>query len=197
MGRGQLCSQSICFWSVILIMACCQNYEYLKSMSSTNSHTLSTISQSLLALSLDHYTHTLPPDSPPNPHEPQSLTSHLHQIRSPPNAHNRFYDKPLTLIVDSSGRAGAMGEHSPCDALVPSIVCEYGVVQGVISDSFSSSSSNEDVRGWERLDWKVDSYIEGEIQRVERETEELVGNSDDEGLWFGEYGADWIKNVGG
>ena len=176
-------------------MICFQNYEYLKNLSNTNTHTLSAISQSLLALSLDHYTHTLPPDCPPNPHEPQSLTSHLHQIRSPPNAHNRFYDKPLTLIVDSSGRAGAMGEHSPCDALVPSIVCEYGVVEGVDSDSFLSSSDGDAI-GWERLDWTVDSYIEKEIRRVERETEELVGNSDDEELWFTDYGAHWIKNVG-
>ena len=88
-----------------------------------------------------------------------------------------------------------MGEHSPCDALVPSIVCEYGVVQGVDSFSFSSSSDGDAV-GWERLDWKVDSYIEKEIRRVERETEELVGNSDDEELWFTDYGADWIKNAG-
>ena len=30
-------------------------------------------------------------------------------------------DKALTLIVDPSTRAGAMGEHSPCDVLVPSV----------------------------------------------------------------------------
>ena len=88
-----------------------------------------------------------------------------------------------------------MGEHSPCDALVPSIVFEYGVLQGVVSDSFSSSLDSDAI-GWKRLNWEIDSYIEKEIQRVERETEELVGNSDDEGLWFADYGTDWIKNVG-
>lgn len=107
-----------------------------------------------MGLSLEHTTHTLPPFPPTSPsttlnsrhtyvpfstsrplstHPSQStLDSHLHAIRSTPtNVCNRFFDKPFTLIVDPSTRAGAMGEHSPCDALVPSIVAEYGIVIGV------------------------------------------------------------------
>jgi len=71
---------------------------------------------------------------------------------------NRFFDKPFTLIVDPSTHAGASGEHSPVDALVPSIVAEYGIVQGVDTEAFDllGTGNRVDGDGWERLDWVAD-----------------------------------------
>ena len=96
-----------------------------------------------------------------------------------------------------------MGEHSPCDALVPSIVADYAVTQSIIPESFSSpeplpffSERDLDVVGWERLDWVTDAHIKAECVAAESRAERLIADSDDSVLWFSDYGTDWIKSVG-
>jgi len=155
-----------------------------------------------MALSLDHVTHTHPP-SPRKPYDPQSVTqqtldSHLHTIRAHLfNFANRFYDKPFTLIVDPSARAGATGEHSPCDALVPSIVSEYAIVDGVDEAAFSQSDIDESsTTEWERLDWVADDHLRRECAGASTRALNLIKDSDDSVLWFEGYGTDWIKGVG-
>ncbi|KZP25211.1 acyltransferase ChoActase/COT/CPT [Athelia psychrophila] len=206
-----------------------ENYEHLRGLSPTNAHTLDAINHSLLALSLDNYTHTFPPppsSSPPTPPSsspssssrtskskptahapPADLDAHLHQIRAPPDARNRWFDKPLTLVVEACARAGAMGEHSPCDALVPSIVCEYAVVGGIgdaetsdVDANVAGGATGTGIKsgtegGWERLGWVTDGRIERECARVEGEARARIADSDDSGLWFTDYGSDWIKDV--
>ena len=66
------------------------------------------------------------------------LRSHLHAIRSGIGARNRWFDKAISLIVDPCTRAGMMGEHSPVDALVPSIVAEYALVDEVPAGEIKS-----------------------------------------------------------
>lgn len=158
-----------------------------------------------MGLSLDHMTHTVPP-VPRKPYDPecmsqQSLDAHLHTIRSHAlNFSNRFFDKPFTLIVDPSTHAGATGEHSSCDALVPSIVAEYAIVEGVDSAAFDQrnlwSSDEADPGGWERLDWVADKYIQDECATAHTKAIKLIQNSDDSVLWFEGYGTDWIKGIG-
>jgi len=185
-----------------------KNLQYLLSLSPTNQSTLRTILNSLMGLSLDHYTHTdLPPPFSPSsqPVPPLStqleLDAHLHNTRSSPNAHNRWFDKAFTLIIESNTRAGAMGEHSPCDALVPSIVAEYALVQGIDEQAFLHSDpgvsydEEEEIPGWKRLDWVVDDIIEQECAKAEERAKVIIQDSDDSVLWFTEYGADWIKGV--
>jgi carnitine O-acetyltransferase len=96
-----------------------------------------------------------------------------------------------------------MGEHSPCDALVPSIVAEYAVAQSIVPESFSLpvpppflSDRDPDTTGWERLDWLTDSRIEAECIAAESRAKGLIADSDDSVLWFSEYGTDWIKSIG-
>lgn len=106
-----------------------------------------------------------------------------------------------------------MGEHSPCDALVPAVLAEYAIVQGIESDAFDSpdaevgfvgvsdgaeqaSEVNEKEEGWERLEWVTDEYIERECIEAEKRAQEIIADSDDSVLWFAEYGADWMKSVG-
>ncbi|TFK70341.1 acyltransferase ChoActase/COT/CPT [Pluteus cervinus] len=182
------------------------NLTHLLSLSPKNQEIHQIILESLMGLSLDHATHVIPssPSSVPRIRSSQpsqsTLDSHLHAIRSTStNVSNRFFDKPLTLIVDPSAQAGAMGEHSPCDALVPSIVAEYGVIQGVDLNQFEEAAAlegeftAEDVPGWERLDWVVDNYIRQECVKAHESARKAIDNSDDSVLWFEGYGSDWIK----
>lgn len=159
-----------------------------------------------MALSLDHTPYTLP--SSQNHHHPRSrfqssLDAHLHSIRGAPlNFANRFFDKPYTVLVDPLARAGATGEHSPCDALVPSIVAEYGIVSGVEAEAFSSSGPEEisTVMGGEdgfvRIDWAADDKLWRECREAEHRSLALIEDSDDSVFWFDGYGTDWIKNIG-
>lgn len=207
-----------------------QNLQYLLNLSPQNQKAHQSMLHSVMALSLDHTTYTIPPSpssqrssssSQPHPStgtKPRTapaqsiLDSHLHSIRSTPiNAANRFFDKPFTLIVDPSTRAGATGEHSPCDALVPSIVAEYGIVEGIDADAFDFDpaaganagsagmgvlNGDTGVAGWERLDWVVDRKVKNECVAAMERSRKIVEDSDDSVLWFEDYGTDWIKSVG-
>ncbi|KAH8099965.1 acyltransferase ChoActase/COT/CPT [Cristinia sonorae] len=187
------------------------NLDYLLHLSLRNRKTLSSINHSLIALSLDPYTYVRPSHSATSeypllqPDAPDEVDDHLHNLRSshPERpARNRWWDKPFNLIVESNARAGAIGEHSPCDALVPSIVAEYAVVQGIDDTMFGGpidltephfSSSNVDMASWRRLDWDTDAYIEAQCIEAEKRIKCLVNNSDDGAMWFNAYGTSWIK----
>jgi Choline/Carnitine o-acyltransferase len=43
------------------------------------------------------------------------------------DAHNRWFDKSLSIVVTNDARIGVNGEHSPCDALVPSLLVDFAV----------------------------------------------------------------------
>ncbi|KAF7312417.1 Carn-acyltransf domain-containing protein [Mycena indigotica] len=168
-----------------------ENLQRLLSLSSQNQRTHRIISQSLLGLSLDAI---------PSPNKNLHM-SHLHAIRSTnSNVTNRIFDKPLTLIVDPSTRAGASGEHSPCDALVPSIVAEWALVEGIDPASFDSIepialSTSPPVEGWERLDWDVDEKTAAECTDAVQRAKSIVDDSDAAVYWFQDYGTDWIKTA--
>jgi hypothetical protein len=129
------------------------------------------------------------------------IKEHLHLVRSSWNGRNRFMDKPLSFIVDPLARAGAMGEHSPVDALVPSIVTEYAIVKGVSHDSYVSSpevvsGESPTPSGWRSLGWVTDDRIEREFKGVEERAKAIIVDSDDNVFQFSTYGADWIKTRG-
>ncbi len=96
-----------------------------------------------------------------------------------------------------------MGEHSPVDALVPSIAADYAVSQSIVPEAFTLPEpplffSDRDlaVTGWERLDWVTDERIKAECIAAESRAKDLITDSDDSVLWFSDYGADWIKSMG-
>ena len=157
-----------------------------------------------MALSLDHTTYIIPPASLSTHKHTRTTTqnaldSHVHAIRgTTQNISNRFFDKPFTIIVDPSTRAGASGEHSPVDALVPSIMAEYGIVQGVDTEAFEFRGTGNEVdgKGWERLDWVADEKMWKECQAATERANAIVNNSDDSVLWFDKFGSNWIKSFG-
>lgn len=154
------------------------------------------IEDSILTLNLGHYTHVTTDTNP------SELKSHLHNIRSGPCAQNRWFDKGVSIIVENNGRAGMTGEHSPVDALVPSIVADYSLAENIESDT--SWKPLEPIKEhllcsaqhWERLDWSVDKHIQEECGQAERRAHAIIADSDDNLHWFTEFGTDWIKNVG-
>lgn len=157
-----------------------------------------------MAVSLEHMTFTIPPPSSTHyahhrsPSQ-ASLDSHLHAIRgTSQNIANRFFDKTFTLIVDPSTRAGAMGEHAPVDAFVPSIVAENGIVEGVDIAWFDKRSNMSVLNepSWERLDWISDEATWQECDAAIGRANAIVEDSDDSVLYYEKYGSNWIKNLG-
>ncbi|KAJ2925938.1 hypothetical protein H1R20_g11160, partial [Candolleomyces eurysporus] len=189
------------------------NLDYLLALHPSNRKSHQAMLNSIMALSLDHSTFSITPphaSRPLPPHmvhhrgEAQSaLDSHLHMARGNElNISNRFYDKPCTLIVDPSTRAGASGEHSPCDALVPSIVAEYSIVHSVELSEFTDEKAihpqgvDASEPPWERLNWVADEHIQKECTAARERALKIVKDSDDSVLWFDDYGTDWIKTIG-
>lgn len=169
-----------------------------------------------MGLSLDCATYNIPPSSASDDRSQRNLDAHLHAIRSTPsapslptNASNRWFDKPFTLILDPAARAGAMGEHSPLDALVPSIVAEYALVQSVDQSAFketprdisapdkaSTSDPANPPEGWSRLPWIVSPHLTHECTAALKRADSIIQDSDNSVMWFAEYGADWIRTIG-
>ncbi|KAI0694621.1 acyltransferase ChoActase/COT/CPT [Cytidiella melzeri] len=183
-----------------------ENQQHLLSLSTCNRATLEAINNSLIALSLDHYTYHLSSlsgnsDSSIRLNSQEEVDAHLHNIRSSHPTHpgrNRWYDKPFTFIVESNTRAGAMGEHSIVDALAPSIMAEYAIVEGIDHAEFDTLSSGAQTgatynAGWRRLDWVVDDHIRDECVAAEARARAIAEDSDDSVLWFNDYGAEWVQ----
>ena len=178
-----------------------QNYDRLRSLSPVNGRTLDTIHHSVMCLSLDHFASPIGSSETHARGCKREIKEHLHLVRSSWDGRNRFMDKPFSFIVDPLTRAGATGEHSPVDALVPSIVAEYAVAQGVSDDSYVSSPEvvSGDLPtpdGWRGLEWVTDDRIEREFGEAEERARVIITDSDDNVFHFSAYGADWIKAQG-
>ncbi|EMD31314.1 hypothetical protein CERSUDRAFT_163178 [Gelatoporia subvermispora B] len=177
-----------------------KNLDYLLSLSPQNHDTLQVIQHSSFALSLDHYTYVLPSSTSLELDTVPEITAHLHNIRSGPAdrpAHNRWFDKPINLIVESNSRAGALGEHSPVDALVPSMVAEYALVENLYVEELEGATLPSGVpstTGWERLDWVTDEHVRQACADAEQRTVALVQDSDNGIMDFTDYGTEWIKS---
>jgi carnitine O-acetyltransferase len=97
---------------------------------------------------------------------------------------NRWFDKAISVTIENTGRGGIMGEHSPVDALIPSIAVEYVLGEPVDESKFTSTSSSaaesSSGKGWE----------------CQGRNRKLIEDSDASQLWWGEYGVEWIKKHG-
>ncbi len=184
-----------------------QNLQHLLSLSPSNHAAYQTLTSTVFALSLDAYSYALPASQQTSDSD---LTAHLHNVRSGHGAypgHNRWYDKPFTLIVEANTRVGVLGEHSPVDALVPSIVADYAIVQGVDEDAFPERLGPQhellvdlevtsSFDGWERIEWIVDEHIVQECSEAATRAKVIVDDSDVDELVFDSYGTRWIKDEG-
>ncbi|TFK50011.1 carnitine acetyltransferase [Heliocybe sulcata] len=181
-----------------------QKLQRLLSLSPHNQELYTIIKESLFALSLDGYTYGLTNNITGKYSSGSEIErdAHLHNIRSGVNGRNRFFDKGLTIIVENNTRCGATGEHAPVDALVPSIACEYAIIEGIDSKVFDNADpkveflrATEKAGGWRRLDWVTDESMEMACVLAEKNARAMIADSDNSVLWFTDYGADFVKNT--
>jgi hypothetical protein len=175
-----------------LTCACPQNREHLLTLSSHNRRAMTQVETSLFTLCIDD--HTLAPDksSYQCPNTP-NLSGHIRNT-SGADSTNRWFDKSFSVIVESNSRFGMMGEHSPVDALIPSIIADWVVAEPLDRSQFIDSAPSQS--GWERVCWEGDAYIRQQCLEAVCRAKAIIDDSDAGVLWFNDYGVDWIKNVG-
>ncbi|GJE88616.1 choline/carnitine O-acyltransferase [Phanerochaete sordida] len=191
-----------------------KNQAYLLSLSPQNQTVLDTINGTLLAVSLDHYTYVSPPELPTPPPSPSlshptpriapdtppEIHDHLLNLRAghpAAPARNRWWDKTFTVVVEANTRAGALGEHSPVDALVPNVLGEHMCAAGVDAAHFRGMDGAAAPRGWARLDWAVDARVRAQCAAAEQRAGALVRDSDFALLVYDAYGRDFIRHDAG
>lgn len=102
-----------------------QAYSQLRQLDEKNIENFEMIEAALFTICLDDHSSSKNKDE-----------SHL-QFFHNRNAHNRWFDKCVQIIVQSNGRAGVSGEHSAVDAVVPGKLFESMLAR---FDSFNLAS---------------------------------------------------------
>ncbi|KAJ3219356.1 hypothetical protein HDU67_001575 [Dinochytrium kinnereticum] len=154
-------------------------YELL-TKSDVNVQTLEKIKTSLFAVCLDDH----------------SISGHVddthQQIFHNFNAHNRWFDKSIQVVVLSNGRAGVNGEHTPSDAVIPGNVMNY--IVGGEKEVAASAASNYTPR-FEKLEWAVDSKVQKLIDTAQSEAAALIDDTESVLLHANLYGSKFIKEA--
>ena len=170
--------------------------EHLLALDPQNRTTITAIEDGLFHLALD--AHTIKSaeykSSSPKTQTPDLDAHIVNASTSNGTGRNRWWDKAVQVAVESNGRASMIGEHSPCDALIPSIVADYVLAEGVGAEG--SSMRGKSQGAIERLDWTLDAKAEQNIEVAIKTVGELAEDSDGKMLWFDEYGVEWIKKNG-
>ncbi|RKP14971.1 acyltransferase ChoActase/COT/CPT, partial [Piptocephalis cylindrospora] len=93
---------------------------------------------------------------------------------------DRWYDSAMTLIVDQLGRAGINGEHSPCDALIPSLITFRGSQYSILKE----------------LSFVLNDALRHELHHtILPQVQAAANDSDLYVLSFTGYGYGWIKKI--
>lgn len=177
--------------------------EHLLSLGPENRASLQSIQKSMFVLSIESNTIGDPAGAKANVgSEPAYGNASAYSVSGAGRlGHNRWFDKGISFTVESSGRAGLMGEHSPVDALIPSMLSERVLadwmppVEEKLPQDAEGVSLLDEAPTWRKLTWKVDEKVRQSIQHAENTAKEITADSDIGVLWFDEYGADWIKKV--
>lgn len=178
--------------------------EHLLTLSPKNRASLDSVQSSLFVLALDSSVLSTPTEHRGTQIGCEPPTADVHAINTSGGgrwAHNRWFDKSINLSIEPNGRAGFMGEHSPVDALIPSIIGEYLIAHPAPRPDTPYPEELEGVSlidapvEWKKLEFVVDDKTKQTIVQAEEHAKEIVAGSDIGVLWYNEYGADWIKKV--
>ncbi|CAI2353706.1 unnamed protein product [Caenorhabditis sp. 36 PRJEB53466] len=123
------------------------------------------------------------------------------------NGANRWVDKTMNYAVDASGRAGATGEHSPCDGAELDHLCENVLnvdKQILVSPSKEkqleiiqlSETDRKTVKLAEKLDFAVVDGMESEIERCFEQHQEARDDLHLHSLAFMDFGKGRVKKCG-
>lgn len=186
-----------------------QSREELLNSSPKNEASLRSIEDSIFAVSLESSVLPLPSnhEQPPHPATPAAVDAHARNCSGAGRgAHNRWFDKALNITVEPNGRLGMNGEHSPCDALIPSILTDYAVAENCPPPGSpfpsshyygpSSDPTGPTAASFKKLEFEISSETAKNIEISRENARKIAKDSDIRMLWFDEYGADWIKKVG-
>lgn len=153
--------------------------------------TLKAIQESLLVVSLD--TTYSEPYGSINAHQ---ISMKCHGTQP---GHNRWYDKCVNFIFDRNGSAGYVGEHSPCDALIPAFMMEY-IAKAAAPEPIKQDIRSTKTRGYQaqahRLRFvNVGTKVLQLIEEADKELAQTAADSCSRQIRFENYGSDWIKKA--
>lgn len=171
--------------------------EHLLALDPQNRTTITAIEDSLFILSLDDSTQKSETylSSSPTTDSPDLEAHILSASTAGGTGRNRWWDKAISIHVESNARASMVGEHSPCDALIPSIVADFVLSEGVNSEDVVSRKGLG-VEPVQRLEWVLDQKAEKSIEDAVETVKEIAKDSEGRMLWYDEYGVEWIKKAG-
>ncbi|PKY40473.1 acyltransferase ChoActase/COT/CPT [Rhizophagus irregularis] len=169
---GVLTADDRDFWAVAR--------ENLLKVSPQNRETLTFIENALFAISLDDYSTGVDLD--------KFIRNMFHGM----NAHNRWFDKALSISIESSGRGALNGEHSPCDALIPSIIVDWVMSE---STTLNAPTSGRLTAAPRRIRFVTDEQTLKDIAEAEKRIGPIIADSDAVILQFSEYGTHFIKKI--
>ncbi|KAI7857673.1 acyltransferase ChoActase/COT/CPT [Circinella umbellata] len=113
------------------------------------------------------------------------------------NGHNRWYDKSLTFVFESNGKCFLTGEHSPCDALLPSYAWDYMLYEPCpLPFNTNIIQPSNEQKGVEHLTWRTDAFITSCLEEAQASADATAAFSDSCTCYFDTFGTDWIKKVG-
>ena len=84
------------------------------------------------------------------------------------------------------------GEHSPCDALIPSRMMDW-LVSKEPAQNPAGAVDEKDYTVTRKLEWDTDSTITKAIAHAQETSDALISNSDAKVLIFKDFGANFIK----
>lgn len=171
--------------------------EHLLTLDPVNRATLTAIEDSLFLLALDSQTLKSAEYVSSSPtRETPDLDAHIVAASSGSGTgRNRWWDKGMSIVVESNSRGTIIGEHSPVDALIPSTICDYVLAENVAAEQ-GASRRGQATAPVDKLDWVVDTKTKDSIVKAEATVAAIAQDSEGKMLWYDEYGADWIKKVG-
>ncbi|KAJ2957227.1 hypothetical protein NQZ79_g7048 [Umbelopsis isabellina] len=155
----------------------------LMEKDSTNASNFKEIDGSLFALCLDDYSSELDLDK-----------SHRNIFHGE-KARNRWFDKAMQFIVENNGRAGANGEHSPADAVIPGSMFTEILKREEQSSLANNSSKSVQLSPPKHLMWNIDSSVGDALKMAENNASKMIDNLASVLLHYNEFGSDFLKRV--
>ncbi|OQR95058.1 choline/Carnitine O-acyltransferase [Achlya hypogyna] len=155
---------------------------YLIELDPCNAASLEIIEKAILVIALD--------ESSPASNEDIARNCLLGDGR------NRWYDKPVNLVVHENGRTGINGQHAWADALVVVRVFDYCIKY--VNENFKSkflerSKIVAPANKPRRLHWKIDNNAMTAIECASAAVSKLIQASDISTMLFQHYGHAFLK----
>ncbi|CAJ0637500.1 4060_t:CDS:10 [Entrophospora sp. SA101] len=145
--------------------------EHLLTLSPQNRETLNLIESALFVVNLDDYS------------SGDNLDQFLGNIFHG-NGYNRWFDKSMSIIVESNVGAGMHGEHSPCDALVTAFIAEWTLIEPT---DFDAKTLGRKIPSPRRTRFVTNQQTLKFIQDAEKRISQVITDSDVTVLHSSEY----------